>query len=350
MSVSPPTSGDALRILEIATEVPPFRGGISRLVGALVEGLQKAHHEVVTLSPRRRFGEFKLSSIPLRRYGDFDVLHVWGPTPFLSDCVFLTNRGLKLVYTHVADICWKSEFVSRAYRRLNDRVARNASMAITLSDDYATELSTRGFRNVEVIRPPFRFGEVDKSLDSLLKSKNSTFTVLYVGQLRPFKAVDVLIRAAAEMKDLDFIIEGRGYLQESLEQLAHRLSCKNVRFVKTKGDEDLIRLYEASHIICLPSRNTTEAYGLVLLEGAAFACVPIASNLLGVAENVKQLHGFTVPPNNPESLTSIVKTLTADHGKWTHFAKDSYFAARKYALEYSTSYYVNRHLEIFSRL
>jgi len=223
-------------------------------------------------------------------------------------------------------------------------------MVITLSDDYAAELNARGFRNVEVIRPPFRFGAIGKPLDSLIESKNSIFTVLYVGQLRPFKAVDVLIRSAAEMKDLNFIIEGRGYLQASLKQLAQRLSCENVRFVNAKGDEDLIRLYETSHIICLPSRNTTEAYGLVLLEGAAFACVPIASNLLGVAENAKQLHGFTVHPNNPELLTSVVKILATDHEKWAHSAKNSYFAAREYARKYSASYYVNRHLEIFSNL
>lgn len=339
-----------LRILEIATEVPPFRGGISRLVGALVEGLQEAHHEVIMLSPKRRFGEFKLSSIPLRRYKGFDVVHVWGPTPLLSDYVFLTNIGLKIVYTHVADICWKSELVSRAYRKLNDWMSRNASAVITLSDGYAAELNARGFRNVEVIRPPFRFGSIGRPLDSLMKSKNSIFTVLYVGQLRPFKAVDVLIKTAAEMKNLDFIIEGRGYLQASLEQLAQRLACKNVRFVKAKGDEDLIKLYKTAHVICLPSRNTTEAYGLVLLEGAAFACVPIASNLLGVAENVKQLHGFTVPPNNPKSLVVILKTLATNHEKWARSAKDSYFAARDYVRKYSTSYYVNRHLEIFSSL
>ncbi len=337
-----------MRILEIATEVPPFRGGISRLVGVLADGLKRARHEVILLSPQRRFGEFKLSSIPLRRYKNFDVVHIWGPTPFLSDLLFLTNTGLNLVYTHVADICWKSEFVSRAYHKLNDRLARSASATITLSDDYANQLNSRGFRNVAVIRPPFRFDQVDRPLRSLMRSKNRRFTVLYVGQLRPFKAIDVLMEVATEAKDINFIIEGRGYLRRQLEQLAHDSCCDNVKFVNAKGDDELIRLYETSHVVCLPSRNTTEAYGLALLEGAMFACVPVASDLLGVRENVKQLHGCVVPPNSPEHLTTAVKSLADNPEKWTHSAEDSYFAAHHYAHEFSTSYYIKKHLEIFS--
>lgn len=339
-----------LKILEIATEVPPFRGGISRLVGVLADGLRRGGHDVTLLSPRRRFGEFKLSSIPLRRYQNFDVVHVWGPTPFLSDLLFLTNRGLDLVYTHVADIRWKSELVSRVYHKLNDRMARCASVTITLSDDYANELSARGFQNVAVIRPPFRFDQVDRPFSSLMRSKNRKFTVLCVGQLRPFKAIDVLIKAASEAKDIDFTIEGRGYLRKQLEDLAHDSSCDNVKFVSAKGDDELTRLYETSHVICLPSRNTTEAYGLVLLEGAMFACVPVASDLLGVRENVKQLCGYTIAPNNPEPLTEVVRSLAENLDSWTRSAKNSYFAAHHYAQEYSPSYYVKKHLEVFSRM
>jgi rhamnosyl/mannosyltransferase len=339
-----------LKILEIATEVPPFRGGISRLVGVLSEGLKKEGHEVALLSPQRRFKEFKFSSIPFKRYRDFDVVHLWGPTPFLSDFLLLTNKSPCLVYTHVADICWKSEFISRAYRTLHDRLAKRTSVVITLSDDYASTLKVRGLRNVEVTRPPFRFDKVDRSLASLMKSKNSKFTVLYAGQLRPFKAVDVIIRAAAEIRDVNFIIDGRGYLRFRLEQLARNLSCKNVRFVNTKGDDDLIKLYETSHVICLPSRNTTEAYGLVLLEGAMFACVPVASSLLGVRENVRQLHGFTVTPNHPELLRNVLESLVEDREKWSQCAADSYYAAHEYARRYSTSYYAKKHLEIFETL
>jgi len=339
-----------VRILEIATEVPPFRGGISRLVGTLAEGLKREGHNVTLLSPKRRFGEFKLSSIPIRRYTHFDVVHVWGPTPFLSDLLFLTNKCVNLVYTHVAEICWKSEFISRAYGKMNDRLAKNASAIITLSDDYRALLKSRGLKDVEVIRPPLRFDEVDRPFDSLRESKNSRFTVLYVGQLRPFKAVDILIKAAAAMKDTSFIIEGRGYLRSQLELMAQSLACSNVKFMNVRRDDDLIRLYETAHVICLPSRNTTEAYGLVLLEGAMFGCVPIACNLLGVRENVRQLRGVTVPPNDPEALTDALQLLIEKRGRWLPMAKDSYNAAHEYASRYPPSYYARKHLEIYTRV
>lgn len=339
-----------LKILEVAAEVPPYKGGISRLVGVLSEGLKKEGHQVTLVSPRRRLKEFKISSIPFHRYGNFDVVHVWGPTPFLSDLLLLTNKGTNLVYTHVAEICWKSEFVSRSYRVFHDHLAKNASQIITISNDYASILRTRGLRNVEVIKPPFRFGGVDRPIASLMRSKNSRFTVLYVGQLRPFKAVDVLIRAVAEMKNVNLIIEGRGYLRTQLERLARSLSCDNVRFVNTNGDDDLIKLYETSHVICLPSRNTTEAFGLVLLEGAAFACVPIASNLFGVRENVLQLNGILFQPGSFKRLSERILMLSEDRDLWTKLATKSQRAAQNYANKYTKEYYVNEHKKIFARM
>lgn len=336
-----------MKILEIATEVPPFKGGISRLVGVVADGLEKQGHEVSLLSPKWRFGEFKLSSIPFRRYGGFDIIHVWGPTPFLSDLLCLTNKVPQLVFTHVAEICWKSEFVSLAYRTLHDFAARNASTVITLSEDYASMLRARGYRNVRVIRPPFRLDEAESQPSRFTESKSSDFTVLYVGQLRPFKAVDILIRAAAELKDVNFIVEGRGYLENRLEQLAKSLSCHNVRFVKAKGDDELTKLYKESHVICLPSRNTTEAYGMVLLEGASFACVPVATDLLGVRENIRQIRGFEIHPNDHQSITKVIRFLKDNPEEWLKSATNSYYAARKYRQRYSTDYYIDKHLEVF---
>lgn len=336
-----------MKILEIATEAPPYKSGISRLVGILADGLKAKGHELTVLTPKRRLREFKFSLIPLFRYKNFDIIHIWGPTPFLSDGLLVTNKGLNLIYSHIADISWKSEVLCAIYRKFHDSLAKNASTVVTLSSDYAASLAWRGLRKVKVIRPPFRFSAMNRSINELIKLKNSVFTVLYVGQLRPFKAVDVLIRVAAEMRDVNFIVNGHGYLRTQLEQLAHYLTCDNIRFIDTNRDEDLIKLYETSHVICLPSRNTTEAYGLVLLEGAMFGCVPVASNLLGVRENISMLRGSAISPNDPNSLMKILRVLSNNYERWERRASISHHAACEYAHRYSSHYYVKEHEEVF---
>src|SRR6266849_1307685 len=91
------------KILEISPEMPFSNSGIGRLVGQLSSFFQASGYKVDILYPTRRFREFKLSSIPLRHFSDYDIVHLHGPTPFLSDLVLARNSH-RVVYTHHAQI------------------------------------------------------------------------------------------------------------------------------------------------------------------------------------------------------------------------------------------------------
>jgi len=59
----------------------------------------------------------------------------------------------------------------------------------------------------------------------------------------------------------------------------------------------------------LSSRTKLEAFGLVLLEGMSFGCVPVASNLPGVRQIAEDV-GFLCEPNDPGSLSRIMDYLS----------------------------------------
>ena len=329
-----------MKILEIATNAPPYKGGVSRLVGILYEGLISRGHEVQVLIPRTKFKELSFSSIPFRHYNDYDVIHLHGPTPFLSDLTLITNGKHPIVYTHHCEPSWISEKVSKIYRFLHRFLVRRAKAIVVHSNDYA-----RLFREkkVYVIRMPCKF----KPINVNFSQKPDVFTVLFVGQFRPYKGVDVLLKAASALKDVNFILTGEGWLKPKYSALVKAQNLSNVKILNEVDDSKLMDLYRRAHVICLPSVNTSEAYGLCLLEGALFGCLPLASNLPGVRENVSNLKGLLIEPQSTISLIKTIRMLSSDKEKWAALAKSSQNAAYKYVSLYTPEYYIKKHEEVF---
>lgn len=332
-----------MNILMISSDAPPHKGGISRLVSLLEQGLERFGHNVSIVSPKFRIKELKFSTIPFHRYADYyDLIHLHGPTPFLSDLTLITNASARIVYTHHAEVSWVSERASGAYRNFHRFLAKRARTVIVHTHDYSRLF--KGY-NVATLRLPCPMKPPEKKIE--LDQKPDVFTVLYVGQFRPFKGIDMLIKAATRLKKIRFILTGEGYLKPRLMSMAKGL--ENVNFVNAANDDELRQLYLMSHVICLPSVNTTEAFGLVLLEGALHGCVPLASSLLGVTENTSLLKGLTFKKKSLVSLTRNIEVLANDKDLWTRIALQSNKAARDYSESYPPALYVKRHEEIYRK-
>lgn len=333
-----------MNILIVSPDAPPYHGGVSRLVDLLKSSLENSGHVVNIVSPKFRIRELKFSTIPFRSYADkYDLIHLHGPTPFLSDLTLITQAKSRIVYTHHAEVSWISEGLSTAYRSLHRFLARNARAIIVHSVDYSRLFD--GF-NVFTIRLPSPLTLPKKKIE--IHQKPDPFTVLYVGQFRPFKGIEYLIRAAATLKEVNFVLAGEGYLKPKFISMSKGL--KNIDFVVAANDDELKQLYCRSHIVCLPSVNTTEAYGLVLLEGAIYGCVPLASDLIGVAENISLLKGLVFQKKSTASLERNIEMLADDKNLWANLAFQSQKAAYDYATTYTPALYVKRHEKIFRKV
>ena len=85
-------------------------------------------------------------------------------------------------------------------------------------------------------------------------------------------------------------------------------------------------------MIVLPSVTRAEAFGLVLLEGMAAGCVPVASDLPGVRD-VAGPTGVLVAPGDSGALRAALAGLAEDGGRLESLQADSWLAAQALSWE-----------------
>lgn len=315
-----------MRVLMLVSEAPPIKSGISRVAGELTNRLRSRGVEVDVLSaneiPRWTFKEFRFSSLALHwpsvqaHLGDYDILHVHGTVPTFSDAGLIFGRlgtrlarpGSAVVYTHHSDIDIAGlDIPVGIYNAIHRRLLGLADHVVASTPSYAMQL--------EGVPRPGRISAVAFGVDagrfSSPAPKPDRFNVLFVGQLRPYKGVDVLLRAWRKVKNADLHIVGDGHERENLEALAAQLGLKSVHFHGSVTDKQLKEFYANSHALVLPSKRKAEAFGLVLLEAMAAGCVPIAADLPGVSDVVATT-GYTFPVGDHEALTHLLRILQQD--------------------------------------
>lgn len=346
------TPGRSLRILEIATEAPPCRGGVSRTVSYLADGLREQGHTVDVLAypavPRLRLGEVRLSAMILRAprlrrsLDDYDIVHIHGATPTLSDIALITAATVRdrppVVYTHHADLDLGAfKWPSQAYNRLHTRLTGTADAIACSTPVAAREFARSGPAAVIPLG-------VDLRQFSGGQRKAGPFTVLYVGQFRPWKSVPVLLRAVARVPGARLIIAGTGPEESHYRKIAADLGL-DPEFRIDADDDALRNLYQRAHVIVVPSTARMEAFGLALIEGMAAGCVPVASDLPGVRDVVQPV-GFTFPPGDAGALAVILEKLRDDPELVRRIAGQAPARAAQFSCERTVSAYE----ELFRRL
>ena len=106
------------------------------------------------------------------------------------------------------------------------------------------------------------------------RARNSRVLVLFVGALRPFKGPQLLVRAAAQFSDVDFVIVGDGVMASELETQVRDQALTNVEFARGLQPPALREQYRRADIFLFPSR--WEGSPKVILEAAACGLPVIA--------------------------------------------------------------------------
>jgi glycosyltransferase involved in cell wall biosynthesis len=312
-----------MKTLMVISEAPPITSGVSRVAEKLTQGLERRGHHVDVLSlqdvPRWEWGEVRISSMPLKlrqikdRLLDYDLIHLHGPVPTFSDVFLLWGlRGLgaerpQLVYTHHAPVDLRTlpfrPFVA-LYNGFQERLARLADHVVASTPTYARRLA-RFVPDEKLSVIPWG---VDYAKFVGPVHRESPFTVVYLGQLRPYKGLSVLLDAAAGLEDTRVWVIGDGHLADQSRQRATDLGLTEAKFWGRLPDCQVRRVLQQSHVIVLPSVTRSEAFGIVLLEGMAAGLVPVASDLPGVADVVGS-EGFTFPAGDVRALKQVLVHL-----------------------------------------
>jgi glycosyltransferase involved in cell wall biosynthesis len=136
----------------------------------------------------------------------------------------------------------------------------------------------------------------------------------YLGRLKRYKAVDLVIRgfASAAIPGARLEIAGAGDYRGDLERLAASLDLGDrVTFLGRISEAEKLRLLRRAWALVFTSPK--EGWGITNLEAAACGTAVIASNSPGIRESVRDGEtGFLVRHGDVDALASNMRKLAGD--------------------------------------
>ena len=175
--------------------------------------------------------------------------------------------------------------------------------------------------------------------------------LLTVAKLHPRKAIDILLRAFAQLAQTvavpPLVVAGDGPEQARLEALAEALGiAKQVRFLGDLPLDEVAPLYRGCRFLVLPSRF--EPFGLVLLEAMAVGKAVVATRVGGIPEFVRDGEtGLLVPPDDPAALAGAIRGLLANPVLAEQLgARGQAFFRQHYTLERVRGRYLDLYAEL----
>ena len=217
------------------------------------------------------------------------VHHLFGATAFreapapLAAAVWLSERALGALYRKVpfqaVSVSTADDLVKRGIPRHAIRVIYNGVDSARLTPNPAE------------------------------RAQNPLF--VYLGRLKKYKRVDVVIRAFAELNvpEATLAIAGTGDYRAQLEGLVNSLGLsERVNFLGFISEEEKLHLLRRAWASTLASPK--EGWGISNLEAAACATPVIAANSPGIRESVVDGEtGFLVPPDDPSAMAGAMRGI-----------------------------------------
>ncbi|HEX6944042.1 MAG TPA: glycosyltransferase family 4 protein [Gemmatimonadaceae bacterium] len=239
-----------------------------------------------------------INKMPLHtpRWGKVPVVavvpHLFGSTVFqelpvpVAAAVWLAERPIPWVYGHVP--------------------------FEAISESTADDLVARGIRR-EQIRVIY-CGIDSQAYTPDPESRSDTPVFAYLGRLKRYKAVDLVLRgfARAAIPGARLEIAGAGDYRPALERLASSLDLGDrVTFLGRISEAEKLRLLRRAWALVFTSPK--EGWGITNLEAAACGTAVIASDSPGIRESVRNGEtGFLVGHGDVPALAAAMGRLAAD--------------------------------------
>lgn len=350
-----------MKIAQVVCVYPPYAGGIGVSALKLQKILSKqyesyvftvkdkhgilesdAKNNIIRLRPFLKLGHGAILFSLLWKLKRFD--YVYFHYPFFGTAIIIWLFKIfypqkKLIIHYHMDVYHKNIFfktLSWPEEIIKNSLFKKSKYIISASLDYIKNSQIKNFYQ----KHPDKFKGIPFSINTEefkpIEIEKKENIVLFVGGLDKahyFKGVDILIKAMSKIKNLDWQLKiaGDGELKNNLINLSKELKINDkINFIGKLEKDDLIRNYQEAKILILPSINSNEAFGIVLIEAMACGTPVIASNLPGVRsvfENEKS--GLLVEPKNIDDLKNKIELVLQNQEKQKKMGQE----ARKLALE-----------------
>jgi glycosyltransferase involved in cell wall biosynthesis/O-antigen/teichoic acid export membrane protein len=146
--------------------------------------------------------------------------------------------------------------------------------------------------------------------------KDSNPSVLYLGRLKAYKSVDVLIRSftsiSRKVKNSKLLIAGTGEEEDKLKELADELGLENhVEFLGKVTEAQKVQLMQRAWVFVNPSMM--EGWGITTIEANACGTPVVAADVPGLRDSVNNPHtGFLVPHGDSTAMAEKISKILAD--------------------------------------
>ena len=262
-----------------------------------------ALHVVGAYKALRRAGRFDMVIEDINKLPLFSPLWVEEPVdvvvPHLFGWTAFREAGWAVAGTVVA----AERAIPLVYRRCQ---------FTAISESTRSDLLARG---VPVERTRVIYCGIDsQTFTPAPELRSPTPIIAYVGRLRRYKGVELILQAVARMQNQDVAVEiaGTGDDRPRLEALAASLDLgRRVRFLGFVSEAEKCALLRRAWIVSLTSPK--EGWGITNLEAAACGTPVVASDSPGLRESVLDGRtGFLVKHGDVNALADACDRVIAD--------------------------------------
>ena len=339
-----------MRVLHVSKYFPPVKGGMERFLEDLVVAQREAGDYAFALVHQSASHPISvdkatwLRAVPVWREIAFapialgfltalnraiddwtpDYLHLHLPNSSAL-MALLSRRARRLPWV----IHWHSDVVSSEhslalrllyplYRPFERALLERAALVICTSKPYLeTSEPLQSYREKCAVVPlgidERRHANAANVALPNVAWTDGMFRLLAVGRLTYYKGFDLLIKAVAQCPHVELRIVGAGAQREVLQKLIDELRVLDRVWLEGElGDADCQARYRSAQLFCVPSRERTEAFGLVALEAMLHGLPVLASALTGsgLVSVVRQgVTGRLAPVDEPAAWRDAIETL-----------------------------------------
>jgi glycosyltransferase involved in cell wall biosynthesis len=355
---------------------PPTTGGIEQHMQLLCTGLAKSIG-VAVLVPSHSFRRLTetidgVDVVRVPEFGRFaavpfcptmprdlallkpDIVHLHFPNP-MGDLSYLFSPSVPLIISYHADVIRQRRLLPLYMPVLKAVFSRASRIIAAAEENIASSPVLSRYKDRCAVIPygidlrAFELTETERIIVEQRRATAGEGTVLFVGVLRPYKGVDVLLRAMARVK-ARLVVVGRGPNRHELAGLAARLGISNrVSFLGEISESERRILLHSCDVFVLPSIDNREAFGIAQLEAMACGRPVIASDLpTGVRfVNKNQMTGLLVPPGDSDALAAALQRLLGDERLRQTLGNA---AKRRAELEFSSDRMVRRVQQVYEEV
>lgn len=292
----------------------------------------------------------KLDGVQIVRRGGFYLVYLWaflyyifrfrGKYDVVIDCengipfftpIYVRKQIFCLLhhvhqevfyYSLPKPLAWFASFLEKD---LMTYVYKNVKF-ITVSESSKEEMQSIGIgtAGIQVVNPGVHLAEYSL----VLVEKTLRPTILYLGRLKAYKSVNVLIQAfrilLAERPDAELIIAGDGEERNKLMRLARELHLndRQVQFIGRVDHETKLRLLQSAWVFVNPSFR--EGWGIVNIEANASGTAVIASDVPGLRDSVRDTEtGYLVEYGDAKAFSEKIMDVIRSRELRQNMEKDA---------------------------